>query len=252
MKTIQFPNLLKISSVQHAVFTRHGGYSQGSFKSLNLSFGVGDDKVAVLKNRKLVSEYLKAGVLAFANQVHDKKILTIEDVPLTGQEPVFFNAGTGDALITNIPGVFLIIQTADCQAVMMVDPKKNVVANVHVGWQGNIQDIIGETIGEMTHRFGCNPADVKVGIGPSLGPCCAEFINYRTEIPEAFWCYKDDDNHIDLWAISSHQLAAAGVMKENLFVSRVCTKCHADTFFSYRAQHATGRFTSAIALRRNS
>ncbi len=249
LKTIQFPNLSGIPSVQHAVFTRHGGCSQGPFKSLNLSLGVGDDDLAVSENRKIVSRHLGAHVLALAHQVHGKDVLIIEKAPLPERGPVFFDAGTGDALITDIPGVFLVIQTADCQSVMMVDPKKNVVANAHVGWRGNTHNIIGRTICEMKHRFGSDPSDLRVAIGPSLGPCCAEFINFKAEIPPAFWRYKDDKNRFDLWAVSSYQLAAAGVMKANIFVSRVCTKCHAARFFSYRAQHVTGRFASAIALR---
>ncbi len=250
MKTIQYPNLLKIPGVQHAVFTRHGGCSQGPFQGLNTSFGVGDDHVAVLENRKLVSSCLKTGVLAFANQVHGTDILTIEDEPLAGRDPPFYTAGTGDALITDVPDVFLVIQTADCQSVMMVDPQKKVVANAHVGWRGNTHNIIGLTICEMKNRFGSDPSDLRAAVGPSLGPCCAEFVNFKEEIPPAFWRFKDDRNRFDLWAVSAHQLAASGVMRENIFVSRVCTKCHSDRFFSYRAQRVTGRFASAIALRR--
>ena len=251
MKTIQFPNLSEISGVQHAVFTRHGGCSQGPFKSLNLSLGVGDDALAVSENRKLVSRHLGARVLVFAHQVHGKDMLIIEKAPLPEQGPVFFDAGTGDALITDIPGVFLVIQTADCQSVMMVDPRKKVVANVHVGWRGNTQNIIGRTMGRMQQRFGSDPSDVRVAIGPSLGPCCAEFKNFKTEFPSAFWRFRDDENRFDLWAVSSQQLEAVGVKKENISVSSVCTKCRSDLFFSYRAQHITGRFASVIALRSN-
>jgi purine-nucleoside/S-methyl-5'-thioadenosine phosphorylase / adenosine deaminase len=249
MQILEFPNISGISHVQHAVFTRHGGCSRGPYDSLNLSFGVGDEHAAVLENRRLVSRYLKAAVLVFANQVHGKKILVVEEAPLPGHNPVFLSAGTGDALITNLSGLFLVIQTADCQSVMLADSRKQVVANVHVGWRGNAQNIIGLTVGEMKHRFGCNPSDLQVAVGPSLGPCCAEFVNYKSEIPDAFWRYKDSDDRFDLWAVSSQQLAAAGVLETNTFFSKVCTKCHVDRFFSYRAQHVTGRFASAIALR---
>jgi YfiH family protein len=251
LEPIRFQNLSEISGVQHAVFTRHGGHSQGFYKSLNLSLDVGDDPAAVSKNRRIVSEYLGGGVLAFADQIHGNEILIIEDVPLRNRETAFFHAGTGDALITDIPDVFLVIQTADCQSVMMVDPKKKVVANAHVGWRGNIQNIIGRTIREMKYVFGSDPSDLKAAIGPSLGPCCAEFINYKAEFTPALWRYGDTRNRFDLWAVSLHQLAAAGVMKENIVLSRVCTKCHSDRFFSYRARHVTGRFASAIALRKD-
>jgi len=251
MKVITFPNITSISSVQHAVFSRHGGYSQDPYKSLNLSFGVGDENDLVLKNRRIVSSYFNTDVLVFVNQVHGNNVLTIDGVSLTGKKSAFVDAGTADALVTNIPGVCLVIQTADCQSVMMIDPQKNVIANAHVGWRGSVQNIIARTIGEMEEKFDCRPSDLKVGIGPSLGPCCAEFVNYRLEIPKNFWRYKDDKHRFDFWTISSQQVADAGVLKENLFVSNVCTKCHTKRFFSYRAQQVTGRFASAIALRRN-
>ena len=123
MKVITFPNFKSISSVQHAVFSRHGGCSQDPYKSLNLSFGVGDEKDLVLKNRRIVSSYFNTDVLVFANQVHGKKVLTIDGESFTGKKSAFVDAGTADALVTNIPGICLVIQTADCQYVMMIDPQ---------------------------------------------------------------------------------------------------------------------------------
>ena len=82
-----------------------------------------------------------------------------------------------------------------------------------------------------------------------LGPCCAEFVNYRQEFPETMWHYKDNRHRFDLWHISSDQLQAAGISKANLYISKICTKCRTDLFFSYRAQTVTGRFASVIGLR---
>ncbi|MCG6911740.1 MAG: peptidoglycan editing factor PgeF [Deltaproteobacteria bacterium] len=251
LETLQFPMLSEISHVQHAVFTRNGGFSKAPFDSLNVGFSVGDRDDVVSKNREAVAEYLRAGRLAFAGQVHGSDILVIEDVPGHGVNPPFFHAGTGDAMMTDLPGVYLVIQTADCQAVMLVDPQKNVVANAHVGWRGNTQNILGRTVGEMQRRFGSDPSDVRAAVGPSLGPCCAEFVNYRTEFPREFWRYRDDRDRFDLWAVSFDQLAAAGLPRENIWLSRVCTKCHDARFFSYRAHGVTGRFASAIGLRQD-
>jgi YfiH family protein len=183
-----------------------------------------------------------------ANQVHGTSILVLDNIPGSSESPFFFAAGTGDALVTNIPGVHLIIQTADCQPVMMVDVNKKVVANVHVGWRGNVQNILGLTVKKMAEIYGCRPPDLQVAIGPSLGPCCAEFINYRQEFPSILWPYKDDRHRFDLWKISTDQLQAAGVAKANLHLSKICTKCRTDLFFSYRAQSRTGRFASVIGL----
>ncbi len=238
-----------IANIRHAVFTRLGGFSQGPYQSLNVSHQIGDRKKAVNENRRLMAQYLDARTLAVADQEHGINILVLNKIPLSSPNPFFLTAGTGDALITNIPDVYLLIQTADCQAVMIVDPQKNVIANVHVGWRGNVQNILGLTILKMQDIFGCQPADMQAAVGPSLGPCCAEFVNYRQEFSKTMWHYKDDRDYFDLWNISSDQLQAAGIAKTNLYFSKICTKCRTDLFFSYRAQPVTGRFASVIGLR---
>jgi hypothetical protein len=101
----------------------------------------------------------------------------------------------------------------------------------------------------MKQHFGCSPNDILAGIGPSLGPCCAEFINYETEIPKEFWGYKDSDDIFDFWAISFDQLMKAGVPERNIESSQMCTRCRTETFYSYRAEKTTGRFASVIGLK---
>jgi len=248
MQTVTFPNINAIANIGHAVFTRHGGCSREPYHSLNVSHGIGDRNKAVGQNRRRIARFLNAEVLAVAKQVHGINRLVLKKVPLSSEKPLYFAAGTGDALITDIPGVYLVIQTADCQPVMLVDPHKHVIANVHVGWRGNVQNILGLTVKDMHANFGCRPKDLQAAIGPSLGPCCAEFVNYRQEFPKSMWPYQDTQHRFDLWKLSSDQLLAAGVDETNLYVSRICTKCRTDLFFSYRAEPATGRFASVIGL----
>ena len=90
--------------------------------------------------------------------------------------------------------------------------------------------------------------NILAGIGPSLGPCCGEFVNYRKELPEGFWKYGDDANRFDFWAVSRDQLTASGVREKNIHLSRLCTKCRTDLFFSYRGEGTTGRFMAVIGL----
>ncbi|MDX2500846.1 MAG: laccase domain-containing protein, partial [Deltaproteobacteria bacterium] len=119
---------------------------------------------------------------------------------------------------------------------------------VHSGWRGSIDNIIGRTIEAMQHHFGCHPDAILAGIGPSLGPCCAEFINYKTEIPQEFWRYKDPVDHFDFWAISYDQLLDAGVLAKHIESCQMCTRCRTDEFFSYRAEKTTGRFAAVIGM----
>ena len=156
---------------------------------------------------------------------------------------------TGDGLVTHVAGKTLAIKLADCQAVLIYDPIQKVVGNVHSGWRGSIQNIIGRCIETMTTNFGSDPKDMIAGISPSLGPCCAEFINYKTEIPMPFWKYKNSTNHFDFWRISRDQLVGSGVLPDHIELSDICTKCNSHLFYSYRQSRDTGRFAAVIGLK---
>lgn len=268
----QFPKLLEFSDIQHGVFTRKNGTSRGPYSSLNVSFNVGDDRHRVLQNRKIIARCLEGDELVFIDQVHGDGVLIFAQENESGNpfsadslaEPAFAETGKGtdvvfesesghpligDAVATDIPGKNLVVQVADCQSVIMYAPARQVVANIHAGWRGSISNIIGRTVATMEHDFGCHPRDIVAGIGPSLGPCCAEFVNYRQEIPAVFWPYKDDRDHFDFWSISRDQLCEAGIVADNIDMGRICTKCDTDTFFSFRGEGVTGRFASIIGIR---
>jgi len=152
-------------------------------------------------------------------------------------------------MVTDVKGITLVIQVADCQPVFIYDPFRQVVGNVHSGWRGSINNIIGRTISVMESEFGCRARDLLASVGPSLGPCCSEFINYRTEIPMRFWNYRQKNNRFDFWCLSRDQLSAAGVLRKNISISNLCTSCRTDLFYSYRKEKETGRFAAAIGLR---
>ena len=246
----QFEHLQKYPTIRHGIFTRHFGYSTGDFQSLNVSLDLGDAADHVRKNRNLVSRVIEGQDLVFVNQVHGDQVVILNPKNIDSYGGLQRVLGTGDALVTNVSGKFLTTQLADCQSILLYDPSRHVVANVHSGWRGSIKNILGRTVGVMKKYFKCYSADIIAGIGPSLGPCCAEFVNYRKEIPQIFWRYKSADDHFDFWTLSRDQLTHAGVRAENVETSRICTKCNTETFFSYRGEGQTGRFAAVIGLSR--
>ncbi len=141
-----------------------------------------------------------------------------------------------------------MIKQADCQAVMLVDPRHKALANMHCGWRGNVRGVISEGIKQMRAVYGSDPADLLAAVGPSLGPCCAEFIHYRDELPEEAWKYQVRPFYFDLWQWSRDQLLAAGVKAGNIEIAGICTSCRTDEFYSYRKEKVTGRFGSVIGL----
>ena len=245
----QSPNLIDIPEVRHAVFTRHNGHSRKPYHSLNTSFGVGDDIANVKKNRSTIQKGLNASEMVFARQVHGTEILILSQRRDFKPNNPSDRPPVGDALITNVCGRYLVVQVADCQPVFLYDAARKVVANVHSGWRGSIRNIIGQTINTMGREFGSAPGDIVAAIGPSLGPCCAEFIHYRKEIPKTLWSYKDSDHHFDFWALSRDQLTDAGISSENIYSSNTCTRCNPEQFFTYRGEGTTGRFAAVIGLK---
>lgn len=246
----RFEHLADFPELVHGVFGREGGHSLPPFDGLNTSLGVGDRAEAVRMNRELVADCLGAGRLVFAHQVHGDAVLAIEESSLVPTAGGWVAARPADAMATAQAGTVLVVQVADCQAILLYDPRRRAVANVHAGWRGSVAGIAGRAVAVMAARYGSAPADILAGIGPSLGPCCAEFVNYRREIPQRLWDYRRRGSvHFDFWALSRDQLVEAGVPSANIRVSGLCTRCATERFFSYRGARTTGRFPAAIGLR---
>lgn len=244
---LEFPLLLASSpGLKHGIYTRLGGASRGAFSSLNAAFDVGDEPSAVEENRRRIQGDMGGMTPVFLRQHHGTRVVCIggeKKGERPGETPL-----TADAVITNRPGLLLAIQVADCQAVIIYDPVEQVVANVHSGWRGSVGNILGKTVEKMKNTFGCLPENLTAGIGPSLGPCCAEFVNYRDEIPPSLWRYRVDEFHFDFWSMSVDQLKGAGLAEQNIDAAGLCTRCRTDLFYSYRAEKTTGRFVAVAGL----
>ena len=245
----QFSSLTRFSYLDHGIFTRNTGYSQPPYASLNISYGIGDKDEAVARNRNTIEEIMRADEMIYLNQVHGGDIAVLDSPGQPTHHPSNPEPLTADAAVTNRPGHYLLVQVADCQSVLLFEPLQQVVANVHSGWRGSIGNILGRTVEAMVQNFDCRADRILAGISPSLGPCCAEFIHYKTEIPREFWPYKDPNHHFDFWALSVDQLVKAGILAENIESSQICTRCRTDDFFSYRAKKTTGRFAAVIGLK---
>lgn len=242
---LQFPRLSTFDQVAHAVYTRLGGVSTSVFRSLNASYSTGDEKEKVTLNLRIIKEVIGAKDLRYMNQAHGTSILLFRDAdPAQPETPP-----TADAMITDMPGVALMVKQADCQAVLFLDPEKGVIANAHCGWRGNTQNLLGTVVNRMQEDFACRPSDIRAAIGPSLGPCCAEFVTYEEIFPESFKRFMGRRNYFDLWEVSRAQLLDAGLNRENIELAGICTRCRTDLFYSYRGEGVTGRFATVIMLR---
>lgn len=248
LNCFQFPGLARVSGLFHGITTCFSVNNRVK-QPFNIGLNCGDPCESVWDNRHRMLSAFAAGLGVFAHQEHGVQVAVWPDhLDQQGQTPIDppFAHLKGDALVTSVSGHALVIQTADCQSVLLVDPIKRVAANVHSGWRGSVSNLLSGTIAVMKARWGCRPGDILGAIGPSLGPCCAEFIHYREEIPKHYWDYRIKNNHFDFWQISVDQLQGEGVPANQIEVSRICTRCNQHLFFSYRGNKHCGRFASLI------
>ena len=217
--------------VRHGLSVRVGGVSSGPYESMNLGL-VGDEQKNIEENYRRFGAEVGFDVqkLCIPYQEHTDKVAVISEGVGLG------NPFEGiDGFITAEKGVPIGVRFADCQGVLMYEPERKVIAAVHSGWRGNVQNMIGKTVGRMVKEFDCDAEKNLVGVSQSLGPCCAEFSDPATELPEFMQQYVDEKKHVDLWTCSLDQLREAGVLEENVEMTRRCTKCENDVFFSCRA-----------------
>ena len=245
-------------SLRHAVSTRVGGSSKFPFASLNLALHTGDEPDAVRENRLCFARAVGAPAqwLTTAEQVHGDMVFVVrqEHAGLGAAEYSQAIAGA-DALVTNVPDIPLLLFFADCVPVLIADPVKRAIAVSHAGWKGTVAAIAAKTIQAMVREYGTNPADCLAAIGPSIGPCCYEVSDNVIEKMQDFSYWRDlitdhgASRHLDLWEANRRQLLAAGLAEENIVVSKVCTACNTELYFSYRAENgSTGRIGALIAL----
>ncbi len=238
--------------VPHGAFTRHGGFSQGAFASLNVGHTVGNDLEHVAANHEAIYRALGtcAGSVVTAHQVHRDHVAVVS--PDDGGR-VYAET---DALISNVPGLFLMLRFADCVPICFYAPRQGAVGLAHAGWRGTLAKIAAKTAQAMMATFRCRPEEIYAGIGPSIGPCCfqvgpevVEAFRKETDGASALFSHVQQDGraHLDLWRANSLQLREVGLT--SIEVAGLCTFCHRDTFYSHRAEQGhTGRFATVIGL----
>jgi YfiH family protein len=195
------------------------------------------------------------GWLLSVKQVHGTEALVL-DRPLTESDQF---TGGWDALVTDQPGVTVAVRTADCVPVLVHDPWRRVVAAIHAGWRGAVAGIVPKTFTLMADRFGSARSDLRVSIGPSVGPCCYEvdapvLDQLRIGLPDWETVVHDYDYHrhkarLDLKALIRLQAKGAGVSASFVSAVNLCTICHDELFYSYRREgRVNGTMVSGISL----
>ena len=234
---------LRALGVRHAFTTRHHG-------SLGGVSAPGEGGRLAAGGTALEALGIRAPALRFARQVHGTTALIADGAPAGA-------IGAGDALLTVTTGHPLAIFTADCLAVILVDPVARALAVAHAGWRGTVGGILGRLVGTLVARFGVRPDRLLVAIGPSIGPCCYEVDEpvvgpLRAAFPAASerWIHPLGPGKwsLDLWQANADQLVERGVRPDAILNARLCTGCRRDLFFSYRKEGPGLRLAALAAL----
>ncbi len=227
-------------SVPHAFTTRHGGVSVDTQSSLNLAYGRGDTMENVERNLRILAEALGADPEKYVltRQTHSDIVRVVTDADCCGF--CHRDYPECDGLVTNTPGVSLLIFTADCTPLLLHDPVTGAVGAAHAGWRGTVQAIGTKTVETMVRQFGCKPENIRAAIGPNIGQChfetdldvpVAMLAAFGEEI-EPYMRQKGSKYYLDLKAINAFSLRRAGV--RHIEISTDCTYCQSSRFWSHR------------------
>jgi YfiH family protein len=236
----------------HAVTTKTNGLEyEGS-----LALHTGEKENKIIQNRSYIAKVLGLGNefhFITAQQTHSDHIEVIKETKTLGWHRLEDAVADCDALITDQKGVVLTILTADCVPILLLDPKKGVVAAVHAGWRGTEAGIAGKTVKKMVETFGSNPKEIVAFVAPSIGRCCYEVgedVAKHFKAIERAYDEAGEKYMLDLPLINQKQLLDAGLKESNIELSGQCTSCEVDRYFSYRKeQGCSGRFMSMIGLK---
>jgi YfiH family protein len=226
---------LEVGGARIAFTDRHGGVSAAPYDTANLGLATGDDPDSVNENRRRVSEALGGNTgdparWAWARQVHGADVLEPNGPG---------RAGDADALVTEMPGLPLLVLVADCAPVALVGG--DAIAAVHVGWRGLLNGVVPAAVEAVRRRGG---GQVRAVVGPCISAAHYEFGAGELEEvarrvgPEVRARTEDGAPALDLRGGIHAALRDAGV-DEPTDVD-VCTFA-SPTHFSHRRDGITGR-----------
>ena len=259
---LSYPMLEKTGIIKHGFSTRVGGVSEGVYSTMNLSFTRGDDENTVRQNFRRMAETLdvEEDSFVFSHQTHTTNVrkVTLEDRGKGIIKPLDYQ--DIDGLITNEKGITLSTFYADCVPLFFIDPMHKAIGLSHSGWRGTVGKIGLKTVSKMQKEYGTNPKDVIVAIGPSICQDCYEvsedvILEFQKAFDEIYWekLYYQKENgkyQLDLWKANEIVLLEAGILKENIAVTNLCTCCNSELLFSHRAtQGKRGNLAAFLALK---
>ncbi len=237
----RFGQLFGNKVVLHGFSTREGGVSTFPYDSLNVGFQTGDLDDHILENRRRFFQAvgISSEQVAVPEQVHGDHVIKVDN-------PGKYSKA--DGLVTNRPEIALSVQVADCLPIFFYDPVQKAIGLVHAGWKGTALEISQKAVTVMTYHYRTKPEDLNIFFGPSIGPCC---YTVGSDVADRFSEKYISGGKLDLWQSNRDQLVYVGVQSQHIVMSRLCTVCHPEWFFSHRhSGRKTGRMAATFMLKK--
>ncbi len=246
---LRFPGLAGFDGLAHAFAAKPGNFAPHR----------GPGREHAVDHRRAICRTLGVDFdrLTSPQQVHGAEILSVEDADVGAGR--FGRSGAVpfvDGLMTDRPGVPLILLSADCPLVLVYDPRRPAIGIVHASWLGTVAGITARLVERMGVEYGSNPATLWAAVAPSAGACCYEVGGevrriFRTRFADAdrFFRPRGDRYVLDLWAANEAQLVERGVPRNQIERADMCTICDG-RFWSHRRDGAdAGRNALFAAIR---
>lgn len=258
---LQFRKLLEYKDIiQHA-------YCLGTSRNFRTAKPNGNQEINEQTYKKAINDYEELCTelgenysnIVKPNQCHTKNVKVVDKkINRNNPDLNLTEYNMTDGLITNKKNIILSTTNADCILLLFFDPVKKAIANVHSGWRGTLQRISVETIEKMEKEYNSNPQDIICCICPSIRKChfevkrdvyelfSKEFEELK-EIGEIIIPDSEDEKwYIDTVKINKVILENAGLKKENIIDSRICSVCNSDLIHSYRVEKESFGLSTAI------
>lgn len=253
---LSFPLLEETGIVHHAFTTRLGGVSTGNCATMNISTTRGDAPEAIAENKRRLAAAVGVRVedMTFTHQTHTTNVAVVRKEDRGKQ---FMET---DGMVTDVPGICLVTFYADCVPLYFVDPVKKVIGLSHSGWRGTVHKMGKVTVEKMSEVYGCDPGDILAAIGPSICQDCYEVSEdvidaFREGFDERlhdelFYRKENGKYQLNLWKANEEVFLEAGIAKEHIAVTNVCTHCNPEILFSHRTTgNARGNLSALLALK---
>jgi YfiH family protein len=257
---------------RHGFTSRRGGVSGAPFDQLNLGMKWGDARENVLENRRRLLAAAGTAQIHFARQVHGAEVIRV----VAGDAPDQTARLRADALCSDAPGLAVGVFVADCIPVLIADARTGAFAAVHAGWRGTVAGVVPAAVRRLRAEFGARPGDLRVALGPAIGPCCFEVGDDVVEAVEraipaarrqgaillggavaaaaavaAGGAARSDKARVDLKRLNLLLLEGEGVPPSGIDAGPECTSCDRARFYSYRRDKgSTGQQVGFIARAR--